>query len=387
MKLFSLFTGAGGLDLGLEKAGFSIHGAVEEDIICRSTLTHNRNWKLANKGDIHSYSPKELRREFSLLKGEIDLISAGPPCQPFSKSSYWFNGSSLRMKDPRAHTIRICMDTIEEFLPKSFLIENVTGFIYQKKSEGLTFIRRKINKLNKSYNCNYKLQIFRINAANYGVPQKRERIFLFAAKDGATIILPPPTHFVTQKDFQKYPNSLPCNNAWDAFNNTCIQKYNHKLEITGKWADLLPSIPEGNNYLWHTPKGGGKPLFKWRSKYWSFLLKLAKDKPSWTIQAQPGPATGPFHWDNRKLSIPELLKLQTFPEEYRIEGNYRECLKQIGNAVPSAIGELLGLEISRQVFKQKVRKSLSLIPKKIEQPPNRERIFPVKKVFLATLVN
>src|SRR3546814_15139025 len=62
--------------------------------------------------------------------------------------------------------------------------------------------------------------------------------------------------------------------------------------IKGKWADLLPSIPEGQNYLWHTERGGGIPLFGWRRRYWNFLLKLAKNKPSWTIQAQPGPATG-----------------------------------------------------------------------------------------------
>ena len=126
MKLFSLFTGAGGFDLGLEAAGFSVQGAVESDPFCRATLTRNRKWKLANKGDIFSYSPIELRKEFGFRKKEIDLISAGPPCQPFSKSSYWVNGSSLRMKDPRAKTIKASMDIIEEFLPTTFLWGHVS---------------------------------------------------------------------------------------------------------------------------------------------------------------------------------------------------------------------------------------------------------------------
>ena len=85
---------------------------------------------------------------------------------------------------------------------------------------------------------------------------------------------------------------------------------------------LLPTIPEGQNYLWHTERGGGEPLFGWRRRYWSFLLKLAKDLPSWTIQAQPGPATGPFHWDNRRLSVREMARMQTFPDNVVIKGEY-----------------------------------------------------------------
>ena len=85
------------------------------------------------------------------------------------------------------------------------------------------------------------------------------------------------------------------------------------LTVGGKWADLLPTIPEGQNYLWHTNRGGGSQLFGWRTRYWSFLLKLAKNLPSWTIQAHPGSSIGPFHWRNRKLSVPEMCRLQTFP--------------------------------------------------------------------------
>ena len=112
----------------------------------------------------------------------------------------------------------------------------------------------------------------------------------------------------------------------------------------------LPSIPEGENYLWHTARGGGIELFGWRRRYWNFLLKLAKDRPSWTIQAQPGPSVGPFHWKNRRLSNRELCRLQTIPDGYSVVGGIRAAHKQIGNAVPSALAEVLALAIREQVF-------------------------------------
>src|SRR6185369_15502643 len=104
---------------------------------------------------------------------------------------------------------------------------------------------------------------------------------------------------------------------------------------------LLPSIPEGENYLHHTPRKGGLPLFGWRTRYWSFLLKLAKNQPSWTIQAQPGSAIGPFHWQNRRLAWQEMAALQTFPREFEIASSTVEIQRQIGNAVPSLMAEIL----------------------------------------------
>jgi DNA (cytosine-5)-methyltransferase 1 len=120
--------------------------------------------------------------------------------------------------------------------------------------------------------------------------------------------------------------------------------------MQGKWAALLPSIPEGQNYLWHTDRGGGLPLFGWRRRYWSFLLKLAKNRPSWTIQAQPGPAVGPFHWHSRRLSARELCRLQTFPDDVTILGGLSAVQKQVGNAVPSLLAEVLARAIRTQLL-------------------------------------
>jgi DNA (cytosine-5)-methyltransferase 1 len=87
------------------------------------------------------------------------------------------------------------------------------------------------------------------------------------------------------------------------------------------------------------------PLFGWRTRYWSFLLKLSKHLPSWTLQADPGPATGPFHWDNRLLSVAEMKRLQTFPDDYEIYGNYRVARRQLGNAVPPAMAEAVARRV------------------------------------------
>jgi DNA (cytosine-5)-methyltransferase 1 len=156
--------------------------------------------------------------------------------------------------------------------------------------------------------------------------------------------------------------------AWDAIGDL-EHTSDPTLRVTGKWADLLPSIPEGSNYLWHTARGGGEPLFGWRTRYWTFLLKLAKDKPAWTLQAQPGPAVGPFHWRNRRLSLKELSRLQTLPIDYILKCNIRVAQRLLGNAVPSALAEKLGYEIRRQFFGDSVPEALSLIPERRDGLP------------------
>ena len=131
----------------------------------------------------------------------------------------------------------------------------------------------------------------------------------------------------------------------------------------GKWGALLPSIPEGQNYLWHTNRGGGLRLFGWRTRYWSFLLKLAKNQPSWTIQAQPGSAIGPFHWHSRKITSLEMYRLQTFPDGLTFACGRTDVQKMLGNAVPSLIAEVLAREIRCQLLgDESAHGPLKLIP-------------------------
>jgi DNA (cytosine-5)-methyltransferase 1 len=110
--------------------------------------------------------------------------------------------------------------------------------------------------------------------------------------------------------------------------------------VNGKYGHLLPDIPPGDNYLFYTDRRGHPdPLFRWRSKYWSFLLKLSPDKPAPTIQAQPGPYVGPFHWENRRLRVGELKRLFTYPDSFEFVGSRSSIQAQVGNSVPPLLAE------------------------------------------------
>ncbi len=171
--------------------------------------------------------------------------------------------------------------------------------------------------------------------------------------------------------------------AWDAIGDL-PEDGAEDLKLSGKWADLLPSIPEGSNYLYHTERGDGLPLFGWRRRFWNFLLKLAKDIPSWTITATPGPATGPFHWRNRRLSVRELCRIQTFPDDYSIVGSYRSALRQIGNAVPCVLAEAMGIAIRARFLGDPSAKGLkaSLVPPRRGPVPPPEPVETVRSKYL-----
>lgn len=377
----SLFTGAGGLDAGLEAAKFDVVGCVELDADCRRTLEENRSdWPLIEPGDILAIEPKELLASVGVKPGELSLIAGGPPCQPFSKSSFWLTGEAPGMRDPRAETLRAYLRLVDEALPAAMLLENVKGIGFVGKGrateeQALEFLDLQLAQINKRHGTDYHACVLHLDAADYGVPQHRERVFVVASREGHRLTRPPATHG------PRAAGETRLTTAWDALAGLDVELID-ELRPRGRWADLLPSIPEGQNYQWHTPRGGGEPLFGWRTKYWSFLLKLAKERPSWTIQAQPGPATGPFHWDSRRLSVSEMAALQTFPTDWRITGSYGAARRQLGNAVPSAIGELLGKEIRHQVFGQRVSSGLSLIPVQRDDCPEPETPGKVPPAYL-----
>lgn len=190
------------------------------------------------------------------------------------------------------------------------------------------------------------------------------QLVMVASRDGSEFRFPGPTH----ADPTKSPTDLFSSQlslyrtAWDALADVGPEP-GEPVALTGRWADLLPSIPEGHNYPWHTSRMGGEELFGWRRRYWSFLLKLAKHLPSWTVQAQPGPAVGPFHWQNRRLSMRELARIQTFPDDIQVRGSRTEVQRQIGNAVPSLLAEVFAREIATQFFgKRKQRSTPKLLP-------------------------
>lgn len=344
-KVISLYSGAGGLDIGLENAGF--HVAVAVDFDEDSCRTLERNFKSTEIicGDIQEISTEEILDRADLAAGEADLLAGGPPCQPFSKSAFW-NGS-LGLSDPRAVTLREYVRVLKEAKPKAFILENVFGLAYKNHLEAFEYLLREFEKL--GYHVSHKV----INMADYGVPQTRQRLIIWGSLAGR-LEFPPATHrpAIEGQEGLFEDSELPTYvTAGDALRGLRqkLDPVPSELAVGGKWGHLLPDVPPGDNYLFYTDKRNHpEPLFRWRSRYWTFLLKLSPDRPSWTIQAQPGPYVGPFHWENRRLTIAEMKRIQTFPDEYEFVGKRQSVQRQVGNAVPSKMGEVLGSVVIRQ---------------------------------------
>jgi DNA (cytosine-5)-methyltransferase 1 len=389
-RTLSLFTGAGGLDLGLRVAGFEAAVAVECDSAAALTLESpaNERWWHSTAlltDPVEDISSRRLLRAGGLRKRRVALLVGGPPCQPFSKSGYWHSGDARRLDDPRANTLREYLRVLEDALPEVFLLENVPGLAFSEKDDGLQLLRKEIQAINERNRTLYTISAARLNAVEFGVPQARERVIIIGHRGGKNFQFPKPTHQKPSSvdmsngalpvlSRQTLEGLEPCSTAWDAIGHL-ESADDPALAARGKWARLLPSIPEGHNYLFHTARGRGEEIFGWRRRYWSMLLKLAKSRPSWTLTAQPGPAIGPFHWENRRLSALELCALQTYPEGYVVEGTLGLAYRQLGNAVPSALAEVLGLEIRRQLFGETgVVTKASLLPKRREPIPPPEPV-------------
>ncbi len=335
LPYLSAFSGIGGLDLGLERAGFLGVGAIESDATARDSLAANRpDVRLLEPHEINEVARNLTPRDLGLSERELVLLAAGPPCQPFSKAAQWSSRGGRGMADDRASCLNGLVELVEQFLPHALLIENVPGFVQGGRS-ALPFLKARLGKVNRRNGTRYRLHCRMLNAVDLGVPQRRKRAFILALRDGGDFVWPSATHA-----------GCPVR-AWDALMDvrvTCPPV------ARGRFAGLLMSVPEGKNYQHFTERGDGPSLFGYRRRFWSFLLKLAKAEPSWTLSASPGPATGPFHWENRPLAPEEMLRLQSFPSSWRVVGLHRERVRQAGNATPPLVAEVLGRSIASQLF-------------------------------------
>jgi DNA (cytosine-5)-methyltransferase 1 len=365
--VLSLFTGAAGLDLGLEAAGLQTIGCIENDADCLSTIEANRpSWKLLDTVDVVEAASRLRPRALGLRRRELDMLAAGPPCQPFSAAGQWTHTGRRGMDDTRAGTISAMLQMCEQFLPRVLLIENVSGFL-RGPASARPFIDGFLAHINNENNTRYRLSSLVVDAASYGIPQHRRRIIAIASRDGRLFKHPDATH-----------DSLPVR-AWDVIENLCGDDCS-TAPSPGIWAGLLASIPEGQNYQYLTARGGGEEIFGYRTRYWSFLLKLAKDRPAWTLPASPGPATGPFHWDNRRLTIKEMLRLQSFPDEWILTGTPNRQVRQVGNATPPLLAEVMARAVISQLLNQ--GKTWATPPRLLrsrreESPPPAVRPVPV----------
>ena len=224
------------------------------------------------------------------------------------------------------------------------MLENVESILHPSNKEAVENIYEHMDKL--GYHCS----LLKLNAAEYGIPQKRKRVFFLASKKtiDAHIIQ---THG-SEKECFSNPNLLPYERVVDYIAKFDSFKYceTEKLTTEGKWEHELTCVPFGKNYIALTERAGyPNPVFVAGKRYWLSLLKLHPFLPSWTIIASPGHWEGPFHWKNRRLNIRELAAIQTFPDDYVFFGSVYSQHKQIGNAVPPMLGKKVVEELCKWI--------------------------------------
>jgi DNA (cytosine-5)-methyltransferase 1 len=344
----SLFSGAGGLDLGIEAAGYRVVAAVENDSDAADTMEKNFS-HLASpviRDDILTVPTGAILDAAGLHGGEQpDLLVGGPPCTPFSKSGFWLEWKRAGL-DPEASLLQAYTRVLAEAQPRAFILENVYALTFKNQASRPAFERllREIDQA--GYDCCHAV----LNAADYGVPQLRPRLFVVGVPKGEQVpTLPTPTHGGRWERRSTGSGGRPHVTTGDVLAGLVAEPESEEV-VRGRWCDLLPEVPPGGNYLHFTKeRGHPRPKFTWRSRYWSFLLKLDPQRPSPTIQAQPGPNVGPFHWDNRRLRVPELKRLFTFPDEFEFVGRRASVQAQIGNSVPPLLASCVAAQVGLAV--------------------------------------
>jgi len=337
----SLFSGCGGLDVGLEEAGFKISVATDNDPTCQKTYAANRPETPFILGPIGKVTTADLLTAAGLKAGEVDLLAGGPPCPAFSKSRFYRPDKPRALQDPvAAETVGGYLRVLDEARPKAFILENVRGLAYGVHKEALHHILTTAQRL--GYKTSWRI----VNAADYGVAQIRERCIVTG---GLTGEIPPPQP-TNSKD--GVMGMEPWVTAGDVLADLDTEE--NALDeghfAGGQFHHVLRQIPPGQNYLHFTAeRGHPQPLFKWRSRYWSFLLKLSPDAPSWTIQARRSNNMGPFHWRNRILRISEVKRLQSFHDGFQLTGTVERQWRQIGNAVPPLLGRKFGESLMKHL--------------------------------------
>lgn len=354
IKTLSLFSGAGGLDIGFHNAGFDILGCVEIEPAYAASLEQNKGpgRLFGPKLNVHCQDIREFDPTPYVGIG-VECVIGGPPCQTFSAAGRR-SGGVLGTIDPRGRLFESYCRILKAISPAVFVFENVYGLPGANDGAPWREICTSFARLG------YELRAEVVDSADYGVPQHRERLIIVGYKNQKLDYrFPVPTHGPDSLDGPDLVSIL------DAI--TDLQDPSEPAhEFDGLYGHLLPLVPEGLNYSFFTREMGyPKPFFAWRSKFHDFLYKVDRNSPSRTIKAQPGKFTGPFHWKNRHFTVQELKRLQSFPDEYELVGKFGKIVEQIGNSVPPGLAEVIAYSVKEQLLR----------PAKSLKYPTREQGF------------
>jgi DNA (cytosine-5)-methyltransferase 1 len=360
--MVSLFSGAGGLDLGLEMAGFVSLGMNEIDHDCCETLRANRQ-RLANpdvvvvESDIAELEPRALMRRLGLRHGQLALLAGGPPCQAFTTT-----GRRRALADERGSTVKHYLRMLNALVPRYFLMENVTGFFSaalrhrplnergkghkplapdEQKGSVLKWFLGELNR------AGYTVTWGVLDAVDFGVPQFRQRAFLIGVRHGDPLFLPGPTRFEGSEHVRKWQTLA------DALSGL-IDPHPLVQPLSETKKRVLRHIPAGGNWRSLTTEQRRATMgqaFHAEGGKGGWWRRLAWDRPSPTILTMPDhSSTALIHPDEvRCLSVRECARCQTFPNDWMFEGSSRSQYRQIGNAVPVVLAAKLGREIRRHM--------------------------------------
>ena len=353
LTLASLFSGGMGLDLGLERAGFRVRFAADSMPAAVETIRANRPEMPVFSGDIRGLSGKAILKLAGLQKGELDLLSGGPPCQSFSTA-----GRRLGLDDTEKGPLLFeFVRLIHETQPRAFLLENVKGLLsastvwrqlpYNNNGKRIQGHHGTLLDvlLDRIKSIGYSVAYQEVNAADYGVPQTRIRVFFIGYRDGRSPTFPPPSHSRTPGLFtRRWEVARPCLEGPESVDSHCARfsprkmRYLKMVPPGGNWRDLPAEIQKASMGRAFFAKGG-------RCGYWR---RLGYDEPAPTILTEPQNAsTSLCHpkW-NRPLSVSECARLQTFPDEWKFCGRGSDRYRLVGNAVPVRLAEAIGRHIA-----------------------------------------
>lgn len=332
-KIVDLFSGAGGLELGFEQAGYDVVFATDFDEHCEKVHLLNRPNIPFLRADIHNLDEETLSQ---YIHEDIDVLVGGPPCQGFSTIGKRISSDPTKryQSDPRNTLFKEYIRILKYIKPKFFLMENVEGLMTRDKGTIFEEIKRTFKET--GYEFNYIV----LNAADYGVPQMRNRIFFYGNRVG--IKMEPPT--ATHSEDGKTPWETVGKAIGDLADKGDDKEINHVALKHGEInIQRYKLIPEGGRLPEHS-----LPPELYRKNFGNTFKRLHRNKPSLTMV--PGHNAFPIHpWLDRSLTVREAARIQTFPDDYYFVGPRDKQCMQVGNAVPVKLAKAWAEQIKKEL--------------------------------------
>ena len=337
--VISLFSGAMGLDLGLNEAGLRV--AVSQDIDRWCVETMRANGHIAVEGDIRQLVAADPKCKFLLKaagvsKKSVFAVVGGPPCQSFSTA-----GKRRGVADERGQLYEEFIKVVFALKPRFFIFENVKGLASMRSDPCDQTSKPVLATILEAFNASgYRTVHGVLDAVHYGTPQFRERLVIVGSRDDEPIYLPEPTHFHRHQDplsrwrtFSDAIKGLKDSGTQTNF-SPAVKRFLALVPSGGNWKSLPSELTKeamGGAFA----SGGGKV---------GFYRRLNLSEPSPTLVTSPiQKATMLCHpTELRPLSVSEYARLQQFPDDWKFEGRPADCYRQIGNAVPVPLGRALG---------------------------------------------